>query len=86
MAKGISDLTYTLKACLYAGETFKNKEFICQDQVVNLIQQVCEKYATRLPEKIKGQFQQILMLALAIINTMIAPTNLKKDFTKEQGR
>ena len=26
------------------------------------------------------------MLALAIINTMIAPTNLKKDFTKEQGR
>ena len=27
--KEIKDLTYTLKACLYAGETFKLKEFKC---------------------------------------------------------
>ena len=31
------DLTYTLKACLYAGETFKKKSFVCQDPVINLI-------------------------------------------------
>ena len=37
MKKDIKDLTYTLKACLYACESFKNKEFICQDQVVDLI-------------------------------------------------
>ena len=31
MSKEINDLTYTLKACLYAGELFKIKHFVCQD-------------------------------------------------------
>lgn len=36
-AKLIKDLTYTIKACLYAGETFKNKDFICKDEIIDLI-------------------------------------------------
>jgi len=41
-AKEIKDLTYTLKACLYASETFKNKTFICRDEVVNLIKRIMD--------------------------------------------
>ena len=70
--KEIKDLTYTLKACLYAGETFRLKEFKCMEQVISLIRLVAERYEQRVLEKTKIDFQHILLLAFQIIFAMVS--------------
>lgn len=82
-AKLIKDLTYTLKACLYAGETFKNKDFVCKDQVIDLIKRIMNKFGGRFPESIENEFQQILMLSLHIINTLIVTPEAAKRITSD---